>query len=460
MSSTKSEVMKLFKITLIAVIILCTNTLQAQDQQDTLATDTAKKHLPITYNLGIGLFNYRGDVGFIKGLGTTENLQAALNIGADYKFHNAFSAGINLGYGSLVKNEINNSSRRNFKTSVLTAGVRGTFHFANGFILAENYPIDPFIAVGFDLIAFNPKSDLEDEEGQLYFYWPDGSVRDVPFTVNTSGNTLLRDYDYETELLADESKTAFAIPITLGFNLKITPYLSAQIAQSVSFTTTDVLDGFEAGQAKDLFMYSQVGVKFNPAALGKRTKKNKEYENIDFVALLKADGDADGILDIDDRCNDTEEGIKVDKFGCPLDEDNDGIPNHLDQEINTKPEIAAIDTNGVGIPDSIIAIQAADTIVTLREELCEFYPSMCQGDETDIEFQLINVGKADRSLLSSKVEPSKKPIEEIKKLCDLNADGKVSSKEIYESIDAYFDGKLAMDLGDIHKLIDYYFEQE
>lgn len=452
--------MKLFKITLLVVITMLTSKLHAQDQQDSLAADTAKKDIPITYNLGVGLFNYRGDVGFIKDLGTTENFQAALNIGADYKIHSAFSAGLNIGLGSLVKNEINNSARRNFQTSVLTAGIRGTFHFANGFILAEGYAIDPFIGIGFDFIMFNPKADLEDNDGNLYFYWPDGSVRDVPFSANASGNILSRDYEYETELLVDESKTAFAIPITLGFNLKITPYLSAQIAQSVSFTTTDFLDGFEAGQANDLFMYSQVGVKFNPAELGKRSKKNKEYDDIDFVALLKADGDADGILDIDDRCNDTEEGIKVDKFGCPLDEDNDGIPNHLDQEIDTKAEIAAIDTNGVGIPDSIVAIQAADTVVTLREELCEFYPSMCQGDETDIEFQLINVGKADRSLLSSKVEPSKKPIEEIKKLCDLNADGKVSSKEIYESIDAYFDGKLDMDLGDIHKLIDYYFEQE
>jgi hypothetical protein len=84
---------------------------------------------------------------------------------------------------------------------------------------------------------------------------------------------------------------------------------------------------------------------------------------------------------------------------------------------------------------------------------------MCQGDESDIEFQLLNVGKADKSLISSRVEPSKKSIEEIIKLCDINGNGRITSKEIYESIDNYFDGKVDLALGDIHKLIDYFFEQ-
>ena len=42
---------------------------------------------------------------------------------------------------------------------------------------------------------------------------------------------------------------------------------------------------------------------------------------------------------------------------------------------------------------------------------------------------------------------------------DLNGDGEINSKEIYQSIDNYFDGKLDLRLGDLHKLIDYYFDQ-
>jgi len=452
--------MKLFQLTFLFCALLGVKSIQAQEDADSTDTSESSNKVPLTYNLGMGLYSYRGDVGYIKDLGTTENFQIGFNAGAEYKVHSSFGLGINLGYGSLVKNEKNGNSNRNFKSTLLSGGLNATFHFANGFILAEDYPIDPIIGIGVDLINFTPKTDLYDASGNLYYYWLDGSVRDVDQDSPSNSTVLTRDYEYETDLKVDgESNTALAFPFVLGFNFYITPYLKAQLKQSLCLTNTDFLDGHVAGQANDIYGYTSCSFIFNPAGLIAKDKKSKEYDEIDFVSLLKADSDADGVLDIDDRCNETEEGIKVDRHGCPLDKDNDGIPDHLDKEIDTKSEIAKIDSNGVGIEDSLVAQQAQDTVVTLREELCQFYPSMCQGDESDIEFQLLNTGKADKSLLSSKVEPSKKPIEEIKKVCDLNGDGKVSSKEIYESIDNYFDGKVDIDLGDIHKLIDYYFEQ-
>ena len=456
--------MNITKIAFFLCALIGSLGLQAQNDVDSTSTSEADstKQIPLTYNLGFGLYNYRGDVGFIKNLGTTESFQPAVNLGAEYGFGSAVGLGVNVGYGNLVKNEKNGTSNRNFKSSVMSVGLQATFHFANGFILAENYPVDPFISIGFDFLSFNPKTDLIDADGNEYYYWKDGTVRIVPqpsVIVGDEAETT-RDYDYETALEADgESNTAFAVPVAAGFNFIVTPYLQFQLKQVVSLTNTDFLDGHVGGQANDIYMYSSIGVIFNPNKVQPKDKKSKEYEEIDFVSLLKADTDADGVLDIDDKCNDTGEGIEVDKHGCPQDKDEDGIPDHLDQEINTDKEIAKIDSNGVGIADSLVAKEASDTIVTLREELCQFYPSMCQGDESDIIFQLLNSGKADRSLISSKVESSKKPIEEIIKLCDIDGNGKVSSKEIYQSIDNYFDGKVDLVLGDIHKLIDYYFEQ-
>ena len=48
------------------------------------------------------------------------------------------------------------------------------------------------------------------------------------------------------------------------------------------------------------------------------------------------DEDGDLIPDIDDYCPKTPIGVKVNQFGCPLDGDNDGIPDYIDQEKNTK----------------------------------------------------------------------------------------------------------------------------
>ena len=127
--------------------------------------------------------------------------------------------------------------------------------------------------------------------------------------------------------------------------------------------------------------------------------------------------------------------------------------------MKTKETALKIDSSGVTIPDSIVALEAMDTVVTLRDELCAYYPSICQGDESDITFQLLNRGKADKKLLNAKAEISKKTIEEILIYADLNKDGNINPKEIYETIDLFFDGKVNMTLGDIHKLIDHFFEQ-
>jgi len=460
--------MKPVKLVFIFCALLCFNSVKSQDISDSssVKTDTSisvkdKIKKPILYNVGFGLYNYRGDIGYIDSIGTTENLQPAFSAGFEYKLSSSFGLGINLGYGSLVKNENKGIPNRNFKTTLISGGLSVNIHFANGFILAENYDIDPFISIGFDFINFNPKTDLKDADGNTYHDWRDGTIRDIPFDPrDTSANRLERDYNYETDLLSgDESNIAFSIPVSLGFNFNINNYLQAQLRQTISVTNTDFLDGFQGGSPYDVYMYSSLSFILNPSKIGSKKENSKEFDDIDFIALLKADSDSDGVFDIDDRCNDTELDIKVDRHGCPKDKDEDGIPDHLDQENNTNDTVAQIDTNGVAVPDSIFAIGVKDSIVTLRQELCLFYPSMCQGDETDIKFSILNNGYADRSLITARAERSKKPIEEIIKICDKNKDRKITSKEIYESIDNYFDGKIDIELGDIHKLIDYYFEQ-
>ena len=465
--------MKPLKLIFVFCALLCFNSVKSQGIADSSSIkadtsisvkDNTKK--PILYNIGFGLYNYRGDVGYIDSIGTTENLQPAFSAGFEYKLSSSFGLGVNLGYGSLVKNENKGVSNRNFKTTLISGGLSVNIHFANGFILAEDYAIDPFISIGFDFINFNPKTDLKDSKGNTYQYWRDGLVRNIPYSDDLDpdelaiSDTLERDYVYETDLLSgNESNLAFSIPVSLGLNFNINNYLQAQLKQTISVTNTDFLDGFEGASPYDVYMYSSLSFILNPSKIGSKKESSKEFDDIDFVALLKADSDSDGVFDIDDRCNDTQLDIKVDRYGCPKDKDEDGIPDHLDQENNTNDTVAQIDTNGVAVPDSIFAIGVKDSIVTLRQELCLFYPSMCQGDESDIKFSILNNGYADRSLITAKAERSKKPIEEIIKICDKNKDRKISSIEIYESIDSYFDGKIDIELGDIHKLIDYYFEQ-
>jgi len=57
------------------------------------------------------------------------------------------------------------------------------------------------------------------------------------------------------------------------------------------------------------------------------------------------DTDGDGVYDEMDKCPDTPKGVAVDKAGCPLDSDGDGVYDYLDKCPDT-PAGAKVDNNG------------------------------------------------------------------------------------------------------------------
>ncbi len=69
-----------------------------------------------------------------------------------------------------------------------------------------------------------------------------------------------------------------------------------------------------------------------------------------------------------DDCPSTERGVKVNEKGCPLDDDNDGIPNYLDKEMNTK-EGSLVDEHGVTLTDAMLEQIANDTIAMLHSDM-------------------------------------------------------------------------------------------
>lgn len=60
------------------------------------------------------------------------------------------------------------------------------------------------------------------------------------------------------------------------------------------------------------------------------------------------DQDRDGVVDAEDRCPSTPEGIEVDAEGCALDSDGDGVPDYLDKCPGT-PAGTVVDTDGCGL---------------------------------------------------------------------------------------------------------------
>jgi outer membrane protein OmpA-like peptidoglycan-associated protein len=61
------------------------------------------------------------------------------------------------------------------------------------------------------------------------------------------------------------------------------------------------------------------------------------------------DSDNDGVPDYLDKCPNTPAGVKVDKDGCPLDSDGDGVPDYLDKCPDT-PAGVKVDKDGCPFP--------------------------------------------------------------------------------------------------------------
>jgi len=331
-----------------------------------------------------GVFAFLGDVNdFNKnipfvgkhnmGIGANLNKRFGSILGVSAGFHKSKLTGFDSRPGSYY----------NFQSDLMQADFNVFLHLDNDFILKKTSGFSPFFKAGIAYITFDPMSDLKDENGFTYHYWKDGTIRDRAFDPENPqlGRPLVRDYKFETKLdsLNAFDKTCLAIPVGAGVKFKLSDAFEANIALTYVFTSTDYIDNlsFENrsypffDRRNDNYMYSTVSLQFNIGAIQKQILSNKPYRSINFAEIDALDMDKDGIVDALDRCPYTPIGVKVDAFGCPLDDDKDGVPNYLDKELNSAPG-AIVDNNGVTIsPEMIEAKYIRDSLLMAGDLILE-----------------------------------------------------------------------------------------
>ena len=299
--------------------------------------------------IGMGRLGFHGDL-YEKHFQSPLTARSAYDLNISQRLTHSLQLNFNILFGKLGANEYTANRNENFQSEIRAGGLSLMYDFGN--IIPETAKARPYLSLGVSSFEFLSKTDLRDKDGKLYYYWKDGSIKDMPEgSANAQfANNLIRDYYYETDIrernldgFGKYSENAWAFPIAAGAILKITDRIDLKLNFQYNFTTTDYIDGISnksignrAGNSqKDNFSYMSFALQYDLITKPRQKSRKDTLNNEFWLAFDNEDRDGDGVTDLLDDCQGTPEGVQVDAKGCPLDDDKDGIPNYRDDELST-----------------------------------------------------------------------------------------------------------------------------
>ena len=314
-------------------------------------------------SLGVGMLSFHNDVYQAP---WTSRIGYDLNI--SQRLFKCLQLNFNVLFGKLGASEWLDNRQQNFQSEIRSGGLSLLYDFGN--FIPDRYRIRPWISAGVNSFEFLSKTDLYDKNGNKYFYWSDGSIKNIDeHAANAStAINLVRDYTYETDIrelnkngYGKYQERAWAFPVGFGALMKITDRFDLKMGVQYYFTTTNHIDGYTYSSAgnssnnshKNNFVYTSFALQYDLVFKKKGkmdTLADGYFDGIDWLAIDNGDYDEDGIKDWDDKCHGTPKGVKVNELGCPLDDDKDGVPNYNDEELST-PEGMAVNMKGVSLND-------------------------------------------------------------------------------------------------------------
>ncbi len=318
--------------------------------------------------IAAGTLSYFGDVGRLNGNAQYSQLNWGYSITMRNPISEAFSLDFSALFGTVRHQENLPGQMVNFETPIQMGSASITYNFNN--FLPKQRSITPYLSVGIATMEFNPKADMRDADGNLYYVWDNGTLMNAPQkgAKSDEARPVYRDYNYETDWREIQggsgafSLRTLAIPLAVGANITVNDKWKVRMGASYLHTFTDNLDGVNSetprlsgvNKRNDALLFSSIGIAYNLHHTRKNPTNYDKLNNDYFPGLDIDDEDADGVVDIGDKCPATPEGVKVDVFGCPVDGDKDGVPDYLDDELNT-PTGILVNLKGVTATDEELA---------------------------------------------------------------------------------------------------------
>lgn len=415
---------------------------------------------------GAGTFNFFGDVQNPNQNPLNGTIGYLVNMATFVDNNQYLRANFFFMYGALTGNERSYDDLRrnlNFRSEILLFGVNLNYDFDNFYKTYRK--VHPYISVGFEMLNFDSNTDIfgkipgSEEANVRYQYWPDGTIRNLPYTpanIDDPGLVLMeRDYEYETVLRGSEEfewgagdypQYSFAIPLEVGLDFWLSDRVLFRVGTSYHFAFTDLIDhvssentsGVIGNAGFDNFLYTHASLHLDLFSSKKTLAVQRLFADVELDLTLIGDEDGDGYMDGWDRCPGTPFGVETDTLGCALDNDYDQVPNYRDDEINSRYG-AFVDERGVEIPeDELIAMLDMSSAVR-REDV----PLYLRTPDSYSKYQNLTAREMPEKFSG----------------VDRDGDGYISFEEMLDEIDAYFDFDSNLSSEDIYELNNFFFAQ-
>ena len=420
---------------------------------DTVENPVYKPVVSFSY----GVLNFRGDVMNNLISPVIGNNAGMLNVATYFGRNHNFVANFNFLVGKLTVNQYTQddlSRNLNFTTDLYSIGVNVEYRF--GHLISKTSFIRPYLSLGFENVNFSSKGDLlVDATGTPYHYWSDGTIRAVDEQgAEDTEPKVYRDYFYETDLRSREkdiqsglgtySQRSMAIPAGAGIHFLISHRAFFSLGVSYHYLFSDYMDNVAAEgtsiqgkKGNDSYIFSHLSLHFDLFSDPETRTVDLMFADTEFDALFFDDEDGDFVLDVSDHCPGTPYGVEVDTLGCPLDGDDDGVPDYLDKEPETRSG-AWVDDEGVTVTERAYLASLASREHAMPREDVEAYMTMISGDYR----------------LGSEVEIPEKFLS-----LDEDDDNYISFDELLKTVDKYFDFQLDLSLDELRELNDFFFSQ-
>ena len=295
-------------------------------------------------SFGVGTLSFFGDIGdtlpgknnikrspFQGGFSYTLRLINPINEYLDVAFYAMLgSTGVKQNEESLLYPTPNGLL---FNSTIKSGGI--TFNYNFNQILKKGHIVEPYIHLGIESIEYNSQIDTDPTD-----------------EINFDSDVSIFSQDQPT------NKYALGIPLEIGAHLHVGNKLKFRVGTAMHFTSSDYLDGiynsnnFPLGIGKDNLLYTHIAIAYDFNAEKKDPPLDPLMDEVSMNLLLQdtIDSDGDGIVDHIDICAKTSPNTQVDAFGCPVDDDRDGVPNSLDRELLTYEDVI-VNKDGVTMTD-------------------------------------------------------------------------------------------------------------